>query len=229
MQSAAGKRPAPRRRLSRAAREQQLIEAAIQCISALGLGATTVPDVTARAGMAVGSINQYFESKERLLTAALRAISAQFEATWREALANSGPDPALRLRRFVECYFQPSTCQRNRIAVWFAFWGEAKARPRYREVCAAYDRRHDAALESLCRELIESGGYALEPWRAAKIIASQCHGLWLELLTGTDRLKRDELAGVALAVLAALFPRHAAVLSGSAGAAVTADPGRAQA
>ncbi len=213
MKSSAARPPGRlRRRLSREARERQLIEAVIRCISVLGLGATTVPDVAARAGMAVGSINQYFGSKERLLTAALRAISAQFEATWRAALESAGPDPALRLRRFVESYFESSTCQRSRIAVWFAFWGEARARPRYREVCAAYDRRHDAALESLCRALIEAGGYRIEPWRAAKIIASQCHGLWLELLTGADHLDRNELAGLARSNLAALFPRHRAIL-----------------
>jgi TetR/AcrR family transcriptional repressor of bet genes len=203
-------------RRPREAREQQLIEAAIHCISVRGMRDTTVPDVAARANMAVGSINQYFESKELLFTAALRALSEQFETAWRKGLEEAGPDPAPRLRRFVECYFEPAICQRRKIAVWFAFWGEAKARPHYRAVCASYDQRHDETLESLCRGLIIDGGYALEPSSAAKIVASQCHGLWLELLTGGDGLDRNGLAGLARASLAALFPRHAAALSGAA-------------
>jgi TetR/AcrR family transcriptional repressor of bet genes len=203
-------------RRPREAREQQLIEAAIHCISVRGMRDTTVPDVAARANMAVGSINQYFESKELLFTAALRALSEQFEITWRKGLEEAGPDPALRLRRFVECYFEPAICQRRKIAVWFAFWGEAKARPHYRAVCASYDQRHDETLESLCRGLIIDGGYGLEPASAAKIVASQCHGLWLELLTGGDGLDRNGLAGLARASLAALFPRHAMALSGAA-------------
>ena len=202
-------------RQPREAREQQLIEAAIHCISVLGMRDTTVPDVAARAHMAVGSISQYFESKELLFTAALRALSGQFEAAWRKALETAGPDPAMRLRRFVECYFQPGICQRKKIAVWFAFWGEAKARPHYRDVCAAYDRRHDEMLESLCRALILDGGYAFEPSSAAKIVASLCHGLWLELLTGTDGLDRNDLAELARTSLATLFPRHALALSGT--------------
>jgi len=202
-------------RLPRAARERQLIDAAIDCISTLGMRDTTVPDVAARARMAVGSINQYFASKELLLTAALRALSEQFEAAWREALDAAGPDPASRLRAFVECYFEPAICQRKKVAVWFAFWGEAKARPRYREVCAAYDRRHDAMLEAMCQALILEGGYEIEPRRAAKIIASECHGLWLELLTGIDGLDRKDLAALARSCLAALFPRHAPALSGA--------------
>jgi TetR/AcrR family transcriptional repressor of bet genes len=179
---------------------------------------TTVPDVAARADMAVGSINQYFDSKELLFTAALQALSEEFEMAWLQGLEEVGPDPALRLRRFVECYFQPLICQRKKIAVWFAFWGEARARPHYRAVCASYDQRHDETLEALCRALIRDGGYALEPSSAAKIVGSQCHGLWLELLTGSRRPNRNELAALARTSLAALFPRHARLLSGSASA-----------
>jgi TetR/AcrR family transcriptional repressor of bet genes len=106
------------------------------------------------------------------------------------------------------------TCKK--IAVWFAFWGEARARPHYRAVCASYDRRHDETLESLCRALIVDGDYGLEPWSAAQIVGSQCHGLWLEFLTGSNRLDRNDLAGLARVTLAALFPRHAATVSGPA-------------
>jgi len=197
----------------RARRETQLVDAALDCISTLGLRDTTVQNVAQRAGMAVGSISQYFESKELLLTAALRRLSEDFESAWRRGLVEAGNDPALRLRRFVECYFEPGICQRKNVAVWFAFWGEVKARPKYRAVCAGYDRRHDEVLEESCRALIVAGGYAFAPRPVAKIIASTCHGLWLELLTGSDGLKRGELAALARTSLAALFPRHAATLT----------------
>ncbi len=163
-----------------------------------------------RAEMAVGSISQYFESKELLFTAVLDRLSRQFETAWRDALAQAGADPAERLRRFVDCYFDPAICQRKHVAVWFAFWGEVKARPKYREVCAGYDRRHDEALEELCRALVAAGGdVGPEPRQAAKIVASTCHGLWLELLTGNDGLRRAELGALARASLAALYPRQA--------------------
>ena len=197
-------------------REAQLIDAALECISTLGLRDTTVHDVAERAGMAVGSISQYFESKEGLFAAVLRALSEEFESAWHRELAVAAPDPAQRLLRFVDCYFAPAICRRRKIAVWFAFWGEVKARPKYRAVCAGYDRRHDDALANLCRALIDDGGYAsLDPHATAKIVASVCHGLWLELLTGTDGLKRPQLAGLARANLAMIFPRHAAAIAAS--------------
>ncbi|MGO9994825.1 MAG: TetR family transcriptional regulator C-terminal domain-containing protein [Steroidobacteraceae bacterium] len=196
---------------NRDTRESQLIDAALRCISELGLRDTTVQDVAERAGMAVGSINQYFESKEQLFTAALRALSEEFEMTWQRGLEQAGADVAARLRCFVECYFEPAICQRKKVAVWFAFWGEVKARPKYRAVCAGYDRSHDDTLEALCRALLrQSPDPSQDARNAAKIIASVCHGLWLELLTGSDGLKRGELARLALATLAAVFPEHAA-------------------
>ena len=207
-------RSAGPRDLRRERREAQLVEAALECISTLGLRDTTVQDVAARADMAVGSISQYFESKELLFTAVLRSLSEQFESAWRRGLDEAGSDPAERLRRFIDCYFEAGICQRKNIAVWFAFWGEVKARPKYRAVCAGYDRAHDESLEALCRVLIAAGGYtALEPRATAKIIASVCHGLWLELLTGSDGLRRPELGALARTSLATLFPDHAAAFA----------------
>jgi len=206
--------PRPSRTRRRDERERQLISAALDCISALGLSETTVQAVAARAGMAVGSINQYFDSKSRLLTSVLEHLATEFEDAWRRALESSGADPAQRLGAFINCYFLPALCQRKKIAVWFAFWGEVKTRPQYQEVCSGYDRVHDASLEALCAALIASGDY---PDRraadAAKLIASMCHGLWLEFLTGADGLKRPELARLAADGLGALFPRHREVLA----------------
>jgi TetR/AcrR family transcriptional repressor of bet genes len=192
----------------RARRQRQLIDAALDCIGSLGLRDTTVSDVARRAGMAVGSISQYFASKEQLFTAALAELSDEFEGACREHVGRAGSDPANRLRAFVLTYFEPSICQRRKVAVWFAFWGEVKARPQYRAVCAGHDQRHDEALEALCRALLGEGrSPAGEPAAIATLIAAMCHGLWLELLTGTERLGRADLARLALAGLAAYFPQ----------------------
>ena len=195
-------------------RERQLITATLDCISTLGLSETTVQAVAARAGMAVGSISQYFDSKSRLLTAALEHLSREFELAWRTALERDPDDAARRLGAFVRCYFLPATCQRRKIAVWFAFWGEVKARPQYQDVCAGYDRQHDETLLALCAAIIAEGGYQdVAAADAAKLIASMCHGLWLEFLTGRDAPGRAALARLAADGLGRLFPAHAAALA----------------
>ena len=204
-----GPDPGQARAARRIVRERQLIGAAMACISRRGLEATTVQAVAAAAGMAVGSINQYFRTKERLLTAVLSGLSEEFENAWREAVDGCEPVAAARLDAFVACYFRPDICRREKIAVWYAFWGEVAARPQYRRVCAGYDRRHGAALVGLCADLIESGHYApMQPATAARLIAAVCHGLWLEFLTAPAAVSRATCGRTAAETLRALFPRH---------------------
>ncbi len=191
-------------------RRKQLSDAALGCIASLGLRDTTVQDVARRAGMAVGSISQYFDSKEALYTAVLNGLSGEFAAAWQRGLEQAGHAPAARLRCFVRTYFDKGICRRRKIAVWFAFWGEVRARPQYRKVCAGYDRQHDEALVSLCAAMLDGRNQTrLEPESAARLVAAMCQGLWLEFLTGHAGLGREELARLADRNLAALFPAAA--------------------
>lgn len=54
-----------------------LVEATAQSIAELGLPATTTNHIAARAGVSVGSLYQYFDSKEALIHALLDRISAE--------------------------------------------------------------------------------------------------------------------------------------------------------
>ncbi len=209
-----GGRAAGRSAAHRDRRRKQLTDAALGCIASLGLRDTTVQDVARRAGMAVGSINQYFNSKEALYTAVLNSLSEEFAAAWQRGLERAGSAPAARLRCFVQTYFEKSICQRRKIAVWFAFWSEVRARPQYRKVCAAYDRHHDETLASLCAAMRDGQNAThLEPQGAACLVAAMCQGLWLEFLTGDRGLGRDELARLADRNLAALFPAAASAIA----------------
>jgi len=160
--------------------------------------------------MAVGSIHQYFDSKEALFAATLHNLASEFEQTWQRGLATAADDPAERLRAFAMAYFHPAVCTKGKVAVWFAFWGEVKARPDYRKVCEGFDSRHDDVLRRLAEDLIVEGGADRRtPAAAAKTIAALCQGLWLEFLTGSDGLSARDLAELALLSLGALFPSSA--------------------
>jgi TetR/AcrR family transcriptional repressor of bet genes len=170
--------------------------------------------------MAAGSISQYFDSKSRLLMAVLTHLADEFEQYWREAVVAAGDEPGQRLAAFVGSYFSTQLCQRRKIAVWFAFWGEVKAEPQYRAVCTGYDSTHDQMLESLCADLIVAGGYTgRSPRITSKLVASICHGLWLEFLTGQERLRRTDLSRLAAEGLAALFPAHGPMFAAALGGA----------
>jgi|APCry1669188970_1035186.scaffolds.fasta_scaffold11344_2 TetR/AcrR family transcriptional repressor of bet genes len=197
--------------LRRRNRERRLIEATLDCIATLGLRETTVQDIAARAQMAVGSISQYFEGKEALYTAALDAIASEFAARVAERLLAAGTSPAERLRGYVDAYFDATTGQRRKVAVWFAFWGEVRAQPQYRLVCEEHDRAHEATVQGLVRDLLADAGLELAQAPAlAKLVMSTCYGLWLELLTGNPKPSRASLHQLAYRQLTALFPTHAA-------------------
>jgi TetR/AcrR family transcriptional repressor of bet genes len=192
-------------------RERRLIEATLDCIANLGLRETTVQDIAAAAGMAVGSISQYFEGKEALYTAALDAIATEFAARVADRLAAAGDAPAERLRGYIDAYFDASTGQRRKVAVWFAFWGEVRAQPQYRSVCEEHDRAHDATVEALVADVLRDAGRdPSDAGALAKLLTSSCYGLWLELLTGNPKPSRESLHALAYRQLAALFPSHAA-------------------
>ena len=208
MPSAEKSKPAPRT-ASKAERRTQLIEATIRSIAANGLSDTTTSQVAREAGLSQGIINLHFESKERLLLATLSRVVDEYRAMWEAALAEAPDDPVARLEALVEVDFHPTVCDRNKLAVWFAFWSESKARPTYRKLCADRDRDYDRVLRQLCREIVHLGEYdGVDPDLAARALAALTEGLWLDMLLSPRSLSRREALRVSRTYLAHLFPRH---------------------
>lgn len=197
------------RTASREERRTQLIDATIRSIATRGLSDTTTAVVAREAGLSQGIINLHFDSKERLLLSTLERVVDEYRAVWEAALEAAPADPAARLEALAQVDFHPSICDRNKLAVWFAFWSESKARPTYRRLCAARDRGYDRVLARLCRELVEIGRYdGVDPDLAARGLAALTEGLWLDMLASPRNVTRREAQRVSLAYLAHLFPRH---------------------
>jgi len=53
-------------------REEQILKAALEVFSEKGFGAATIPDIAGNAGLAVGSIYNYFPNKRELFVAVIR-------------------------------------------------------------------------------------------------------------------------------------------------------------
>ncbi len=105
--------------------------------------------------------------------------------------------------------FHHSVCDRDKLAVWFAFWSESKARPTYRKLCAARDRDYDRIMIKLCRELVRDGGYdRIDPEYAARALAAITEGLWLDMLANPRSLSRRHALRVSMTYLAHIFPDH---------------------
>ena len=198
-----------KRTASREERRTQLIEATIRSIARNGLSDTTMSTVAGEAGLSQGIINLHFESKDNLLLATLERVVNEYGELWEQALEASGPEAADRLAALVEVDFHPAVCDRNKLAVWFAFWSESRARPTYRKLCAARDRDYDRMLVTLCTRIVAEGNYVgIDPVHAARALAAITEGLWLDILAHPRSMSRREARRISMAYLAHLFPKH---------------------
>lgn len=209
MTKAALKVPAKKRTASKEERQQQLIQATIRSVARNGLSDTTMATVSSEAGLSQGIINLHFQSKDRLLVETLRYIADGYRVAWETAVEGAGPSPAEQLAALVAVDFKQPVCDRNKLAVWFAFWGESKARPTYRKICAQRDMAYRNELVQLCEQLIEEGGYErLNADSVAAGLSAMTSGLWLDLLTNPRSMSREQARQICMAYLATAFGKH---------------------
>lgn len=188
-------------------RREQLIQATIRCVANHGLADTTIATVAKEAGLSQGIINLHFQSKEGLLTETLRYLADEYRHACRAAAADVSP--AAGLEAMVELDFRRSICARDKLAVWFAFWGERKFRPTYRRICADRDKSYDDMVRAMCRRLCEEGGYPdAEPDLVADGLSALTDGLWLDLLVRPESMSRELAKRITLSYLADAFPKH---------------------
>lgn len=205
-----GRKEAP---LSRAAtkllRRQQLIDSTIESIAKRGFAETTLANVADGAGLSRGIVNFHFQSKDALLVETLQYLTEDYRAAWRRAIAKAGPRPADRLWAMIEADFDPAICNRKKIAVWYAFWGEAKSRPTYLKVCDAADAEYNDVMRGICREIVAEGGYAsVEAEMVADGLDAMLNGMWLSLLLDPRGFDRAANKRICRAFLASSFPDH---------------------
>lgn len=196
------------RTLARDARRVQLIEATIATLAARGYSRTTVTDVARRAGVSHGLLLFHFESKDQLLADTLDYLSEEYRGNWQAALAAAGMAPEEQLAALIEADFTPELCRPDRLAAWFAFWGELQSRPLYQAHCGANDQAYIRTLEGICARMNLEHGYGHDPAIAARLIRVTMEGLWLDMTTlAAPYGLADALATVWTGVRS-LYPRH---------------------
>ncbi len=187
-------------------RKHQLIEATMDCIDKLGLSQTTLARIAERAGISQGNVVFHFQSKEALLEQTLRHLSDEYRTGWQDALAESPADPYLKLRTLIASSFTAKICNRRKISVWFAFWGESRSRPKYMQVCGANDKSFSDQLHSLCESIEATSSARLSASTAALSIEGMIDGLWQNFLIGPPGFKRAQATQAVFELLDSIYP-----------------------
>ncbi|MEH6549816.1 MAG: TetR family transcriptional regulator C-terminal domain-containing protein [Pseudomonadales bacterium] len=203
------KNPGTRRAAPKEVRRQQLIKATLKTVANNGLAGTTMALVTKEAGLSIGIVNLHFQSKEKLFIETLQFLSDEYMSGWNTILDNSALSATEKIKQVIDFDFSPKVTQRSKLAVWYAFWGEAKSRPTYNKICAAQDRSANLSLIATLEQLITDGDYAdVDSDLVATGYLALANGLWLDLLMTPKVLSREKAQRICADYMRSHFINH---------------------
>jgi TetR/AcrR family transcriptional repressor of bet genes len=166
--------------------------------------------VTREAGLSVGIANLHFESKDNLLKETLRFVAEEYHGGQIEIMEGGDiPDLGERLDALLDFQLGRGVTQRQKMSVWFAYYGEAGARPVYQKIVSTVDRLAAQKLEALFTDIIREEGYqGVDARELATGYLALIDGLHLGLLVTPRELSKRRARAVARDFLRRAFPRH---------------------
>ena len=198
-------------------RREQLIEATIDTIAKHGFRKTTLSQVAKRAKLSQGIVSFYFKTKDGLLLETLKSLAEEYETSWKRAVAASGPDPVAALDAIIETDLGRAVCNRRKVPVWVAFWGEARSQPQFRRFCSQLADDYLAQTREIILRIIARGGYhQLDADAIAHGLNAMINGLWLDLMIDPKNFNREAAKRACRNYLASVFPAEFAAVSPSA-------------
>lgn len=140
-------------------RRRELVTATWAVIAEEGIEAATIRRIAEAAGCTTGRITHYFDAKDDILVAALRAVHLAAASRMAAAIAaGHNRDPVDALRSVLQEALPLDAQRRIEWRVWLAFWSRAASEQTLRE-----EQAHRYAE---WRSLLTSLVGALEPERA---------------------------------------------------------------
>ncbi len=173
-------------------RRRQLIEATIATIQEGGLAEATVSRIGHRAGLSPGIIHHYFEDKDALLEATMRARASDLRLGIVKRVARETA-PLDRLGAVIEGYLAPEQLTPQAVAAWLAFSALVRSKPRLARIQRVIVRRLHSNLKHELKRLVP----AAEAERIAEGLGTLLDGLWLRAATsptGPDPAAAHRLA-----------------------------------
>lgn len=211
-----------------------LVRATVHAISQYGLAELTSAKIAAIAGHTAASINFHFGSKEALLLATLREVSEEFAEIMARVQEEGAGDALRTLLGIVDASLGRGLSDSHKIAVWYAFLAESKARGDYQRICGERDSAWSRMVTDLCKRVIAARGND-SPWPDSEAAAEGFMGLidqqWQGILFEGDAFDREAARRQCRAYLCSVFPwlaprieAVAPALPRVAGPAPAADP-----
>ena len=151
-------------------RRDQILRAALSCFARQGFHSTTLQDIRAEAGLSIGAVYSYFDSKDAIVAALTsegrQATAARFKA------ARRAVSPLDQLRTMLAELKRPQNLKVYQVDV--RSWGEAIGDPALRETYLTSQASLVAMLAEIAAPLAEAKDVA--PAALAELIGAAVTG-----------------------------------------------------
>ncbi len=191
-----GKRATARQpRFSRQNPEQrraEIIAAALRCLAKGGLGAFTVSEICAEAGISHGLINHYFASKEDLLVATYDKVAEDLVGLTRAAVTRTSRRPTDKLVAMVESSFDDAIFNNTNLSVWVALWGQVRTHEGLRQKHSELYEGYHRSIARIVDQIAAERGRTVESDTMARSLTALIDGLWLEHCLTPHKFSREQ-------------------------------------
>src|SRR5271169_6493959 len=191
MDSSLEDRPTGLRERQKLKRERRILKAAERLFARKGYAEVAMEDVAARAGLAVGTIYNYFPSKSALLLAIVRSETESLLARAQKILDDPPRDPVAAVSMFTEIFLDDFTRDDRRL--WRELFGAAIAEPStVGQRLFEADAQLVSQLSSLLERYRRDGTFAsdLESLPAATVLYGVCF-TWLTAYLMNDQISAE--------------------------------------
>jgi len=188
---------------------QKLLDATIEIIANEGFEGVTLAKVAQRTGLSRGICNFHFHTKDQLMIEAFQVLYDEYEHAWKSAIGDESLAPELRLKNLVITLLTPPIADKEKIAVWLAFWGVTPHRRTYINICTAGDCLYEEAIENILYLL--SGGEnevnGMNLRTIAVSLTALIDGSCLQYLIASGRFSPDDAIKACFSFLGGFFPQ----------------------
>lgn len=175
-------------------RRKELIDATVRCLCQYGTEAISVRLIAREAGLSLGMVRHHFRSKDELLAATLRQLSAKVQDRTRDALADTGMSPMQRLHAFIRACLHPGALDAEYVRARFLFWSLAQTNPVVREVHDEIYARFESEVRMLVSDVASAKRLSLDLDVVTLAILALLKGIWVEWSLAPDRADPLKLA-----------------------------------